>query len=122
MRKLDEMRLADPKVESVCRSIRDAIHEIQDLPAMQLRLIRNVAVLSNNDVIVKHGLGREPLWVGVSAVRWDGAAFVDSGTFFDRGRVDASGGPIDRSNFIILAADNFTSAGSVALTVDVLVL
>jgi hypothetical protein len=120
--KLDDSRLSDAVTERVCRSIRDAVHEIQDLPAMKLRLIRDVVVVNNNDVIVRHGLGRAPLWVGISAVRWDGAAFIDSGTFFDRGTRDAAGNPIERSKFIVLAADNFTSAGSVVLTVDVLVL
>jgi hypothetical protein len=87
-----------------------------------MRVIRDVVVTNNNSVTVAHGLGRAPLWVGVSAVRWDGAAFVAPGTFFDRGSKDADGNPIDRTKVIVLAADGFTSAGSVTLTVDVAVM
>lgn len=122
MKKLDNVRLADPTAERMRASHAQAIQEMQSLPAMGLRVIKDVTVVNNNSVMVSHGLGRAPQWVGVSAVRWDGAAFIDSGTVFDRGTTDANGNPIDRTKFLVFAAHDFTSAGSITLTFDVLVL
>lgn len=95
---------------------------MQGLPATSIKIIPNVVVASGNSVTVAHGLGRAPRMVWVSAVRWDGAAFVAPGTFFDRGARDAAGNAIDRTQIVVLAADGFTSAGSVVLTIDVAVM
>jgi hypothetical protein len=116
------IRLSDSDADRVRQSHAQAIAELQSLPVASLRVIRDVVVASGNSVTVAHGLGRAPVWVGVSAVRWDGAAFVASGTFFDRGASDANGNPIDRTKVIVLAADGFTSGGSVVLTVDLAVM
>lgn len=121
VKRLDPSKLKDPTTDTVVGSIREAVQELQNLPLAGARIIRNVSVVNNNTVIVAHGLGREPQWVGVSAIRWDGSASIDAGTVFDRGRTDAAGNPIDRTTVVHLAADNFSTAGSVTLTIDLLV-
>lgn len=116
------IKLSDSDAERVRQSHHQAIREIQDLPIASARVIRNVTVVNNNSVTVAHGLGRAPIYVGVSAIRWDGAAFIDAGTVFDWGAKDSNGFPINRAEVIVLAADNFSSAGSVTLTFDLLVM
>lgn len=116
------IKLADSDAERVRQSHHQAIREIQDLPIASARVIRNITVASNNSVTVAHGLGRPPVFVGVSAIRWDGSVDVDAGTVFDWGTKDSGGFPINRAEVIVLAADNFTSAGSVVITFDLLVM
>lgn len=121
MKPLDRSKIKDDVTRGVVQSHDEAITEFQALPIAGMQLIRDVVVVNNNTVIVPHGLGREPVFVMISAIRWDGSAAIDAGTVFDRGKTAANGSPIDRKKFIHLAADNFTTTTPVTLTFDVVV-
>jgi len=123
-------RLADTTAEQVRRSHAQAIGEWQASAAAGLRVITGITVNSNQVVTVAHGLGRAPLWVGVSAVRWDKTvtAALAVGTVIDYGSNDdpfspAGGNPVDRTKVVKLGALGFTTGASVvAITFDLLVL
>lgn len=121
MKPLIDIRLNDTDADRVRRSHADAIREIQDLPASSFRVIQNITVVNNNVFTVAHGLGRAPVFVGPSAIRWDKAAFVAVGTIFDYGSVGPNGETIDRTKVVMLVAGGFTSAGAVTITLDLLV-
>lgn len=116
-----DKRLADADADQVRRSHAQAIRELQDLPMSSFRLIRDIVVVNNNPITIAHKLGRAPLFVGVSAIRWDKSPSLAVGTVFDYGEVGPNNEPIDRTQIIVLVPGGFTSAGSVVVTFDLLV-
>ncbi len=105
------IRLKDEDAEKVRRSHALAIEELRGLPATSLRLRRNVELPDNTNVYVAHGLGRAPLWVGISAVR---------GAGLTTGRIEdnTASRSADASRFVVLQADDWTGT----ITVDLVFL
>lgn len=103
------IRLVDSDAERVRQDHHQAIVELQQLPAAALRPISDVALPDAVAVTVPHGLGRAPLWVGVSAVRGP----VTSGRI-----EEVRGGANDRSRAVVLKASGFGAT----ITVDLAVL
>lgn len=105
-----EQRLQDVTAERVRQSHARAIAELQALPAAALRVISGVLLPSGVNVPVAHGLGRAPLWVGVSIPR-SAAGFGAV--------IEVTGLPsTNRAQIVVLQAGNFAAT----VTVDVLVL
>ncbi len=108
MKALATPRLADPDSEQVRRIHEDAIREIQRLPVLGMRLIPNVQLSDGVATPIAHGLGRAPLWVGISVPRLAAAA----------GYVVESRDGVDRSRAITLTAHDYLAN----VLVDVVVL
>lgn len=112
----------DGVAERVRRSHAAAIKELQEKPITGAILKRNLKVLVNNTITIAHGLGREPQFVTVSAVRFPVGAPIAAGSWIDYGSLTPNGTAIDRSKSIVLGALGFTSLGSFELTFDLLVM
>lgn len=95
---LVNITLDDPKAERVRRSHVAAIQEIQAAPAASLVIFPKVSLANGVTVPVSHGLGRAPLWVGISVLR--GASAVSGGWI-----VDTLAG--DRTKQILLQANGY---------------
>lgn len=106
--------LPDPNAEAVRKNVDQRVREIQDLPAIGLRVIKNVSLPNGVVVLVEHLLGRKPLWVGLSIPR--GAA--SAGIVSDFGSMDAAGNSVDRAQYVPMGASSYGAT----ITVDVLVL
>ena len=107
------IKLDDDDTERVCRSIRNAVVELQKLPAVSLTVIAGVQLTNAITTPVKHGLGRAPLFVGFSAVRNP----TTVGTI-TAGVIVEMDSP-DRASYINLQASGYTVT---PIVVDVLVL
>ncbi len=117
-----DKRLDSATAEAVRRSHADAIKEQQALPIASMRVIRDVVIPGTsvaNAVPISHGLGRAPLWVGISAPRVRPADIpsLTAGMIIDLGVTTRAGNPIDRSRLIYIGAFGFT----VNVIVDVVV-
>lgn len=123
MKQLLDRRLKDADAEAVRRATYEAIREIQAMPVMEMRVVRNIKVTSNDFVVIAHQLGRAPTFVVPTAVRFLPAesATLSVGTWFDYGVTGPAGEPIDRSKIVILSAAGWTSGAAVHLTFDLLV-
>lgn len=88
-RELIEAKLLDRNAERVRESHADAIRELRTLPSAQLRVIEGKTLTDGAATPIAHGLGRPPLWVGVSVVRGATATgrIVESRTGVDRAKV-----------------------------------
>lgn len=105
-------RLADVDAEDIRRNTQRQLAELQALPASGIKVIRDVVLPNATNVTVAHKLGREPIWVGISAPR--GAAGFGS-------VIEITGlttPQIDRTQIIVLQAGNYAAT----VTVDVMVL
>lgn len=112
------VKLEDPDAESVRRNLSDRITELQRLPFAGARIIRDVELPPSVEVTIRHGLGRAPLWVGVSVLRNPTLAALTAGFIDDLGSAYQSGLPIDRTKFLSLVAFFFGAT----ITVDLVVL
>lgn len=106
-------KLADQAAETVRQNVDQRVRELQLLPCVDARVF-TLTMPNNVVVFLPHRLGREPLFVGPSAIR--GA--VAAGLMQDFGHLDPVGQPIDRTQVVPLRA--FGYGGTV--TVDWLVL
>lgn len=105
------VRLDDEKSERVRQSHHRALSELQGLPASGMRVVGGVELPDGVRVYVRHGLGRAPLWVGISAVR---GSSLTSGRIRDRTAQLSE----DASQVVVLQAAGWTNT----VTVDLLVL
>lgn len=98
-----DIPLADPAAERARRSLANGIRELQRLPAAAI-VVKPTEIPDGayGTVLIAHGLGRPPLWVGVSVPTAPTALLA--GTIVDPGSVDFAGNPIDRSKVVMLAA------------------
>lgn len=117
-------KLDDQDAEIVRQNHEQRLREREAVP--EPRVVRNVTALSGQLAYVAHGLGREPLFVGVSAVRWDHAlsASLAVGVVIDHGTLTTDSQPkqVDRTQGIFLGFLGFTTGTPIQLTVDVLFL
>lgn len=119
LRPASPIRLPDKDAETVNRDHRERIDELQSLPFAGARIFNGIALPTGVEVTVRHGLGRAPLWVGISVPRIPVTAVVTDIMVLEwRDKYFTTGAPIDRTQFIVLAAYNTTTT----ITVDVVVL
>lgn len=107
----------DAMTKRITTSLAQGIQELQGLPAMGMRVLRDVKLEDTINTFVSHGLGRRPLWVRESCVR--GA--VSTGIvrdLSDGALVGLFTGPVDRNRYVVLRADGYGAT----ITVDILVL
>lgn len=108
MKTLITRRLADAGTEQTRQEHHAAIVELQQLPCVTLRVIRDVSLANGIPTQVAHGLGRPPLFVRESCPR--GAS--------TSGRVtEIRTGTGDRKAVVVLQADGWGAT----ITVDVVV-
>jgi len=99
-------RLIDVEAERVRRSHADAITELQLLAILGSRLIKNIEIADNTDIVVSHGLGRAPEFVWLSPVRQANA----NGIIREfRVKNPFTGVPILANKVVCLRADGFGS-------------
>jgi len=109
--------------ERVRQSHAQAITELQSGVAVDAKVIREVTVPGTavaGGPIISHGLGRPPVFVGISAIRVKPAdlASMTSGTVMESGATTFTGGALNRSESIQIGAFGFT----VPIIVDLLVM
>lgn len=108
MRRLTVRTLPDPSLEAVRQDHAAAIHELQALPAVSIRIVTNVSLADGVETPVAHGLGRPPQWVRESCPRSPSTS----------GRVEeVRTGSGDRRKFVVLKATGWGAT----ITVDVMV-
>lgn len=93
------------------REIVEAITELQSLPMAGARVIQNVSLANATATPVPHGLGRVPVFVGISAVRGPSTS----------GRIEevrSTSGTNDRKKFVTLTANGYGAT----VVVDLLVM
>jgi hypothetical protein len=117
---LDGSKIKDEVTERVCRSLRDAVAEVQNLPGIQRDVIRNVVLDGTsvaNGEFVPHRLGRAPQMVVISAPRVKIADLgtVTSGQVLDSGARTFADQPLDRKLQVQIGAFGW----AVPITVDV---
>lgn len=101
--------LDDEKAERVRREHERAIMNLQQLPAVALKVLSNVQLADGKATPVAHGLGRVPTFATFSFPR--GAAST--------GRIDeVRDGSLDRSRYLILKATGWGAT----ITIDVAVM
>jgi hypothetical protein len=69
MRPARTVKLADPIAEQANRDHRERIDELQQQPAMSMKLIKDVALADGVATPIAHGLGRVPQFIKESAPR-----------------------------------------------------
>lgn len=115
--KLAAVKLEDPNAERARDSHATAIAELQENPALQLKVLRGIVLPNGTEVFVAHGLGRAPLAVIQSLLR--SPAPLTAGFVIEyRGLSIFTSQPIDSAKVIVLAAFGFTNT----ITVDLVVL
>lgn len=108
VKRLTNTTLPEAAAERVRQEHHRAIEELQALPCVTLRVIRDVELEDGKPKPVPHGLGRPALWVRESCPR--GASTT--------GRVtEVRTGSGDRKHVVVLQADGWGAT----ITVDVLV-
>lgn len=93
------------------REIAEAVRELQNLPMAAARVVQNIELADATATPVAHGLGRVPVFVGISAVRGPSTS----------GRIEevrSTSGVRDRSKFVTLTANGYGAT----VTVDLLFL
>ena len=93
------------------REMHEAVRELQNLPMAAARVVQNVSLADATATTVPHGLGRAPVYVGISAVRGPSTS----------GRIEeirSTSGVNDRSKFVTLKANGYGAT----VTVDLLVM
>ncbi len=102
---------SDPEVDRVLRDHTRLLTELSLLPMTFARIVPDVSLPDATNVPVKHGLGREPRWIGPSCAR--------QGTGLTGGQiVEVLDGSIDRRDMVVLRAVGFGAT----VTADVLFL
>jgi hypothetical protein len=107
-------KLADLQAERVRINTDRRIGELQALPITGATVLAGIQLPTSTDVFVPHGLGREPSMVIVSPPY---PIVLTSGGIFELRGVSSLGGPIDRSQAIVLRAFDW----GITVTVDVMV-
>ncbi len=109
LRQLSDAALDDEKAEAARREHRLAIQELQGLPATGLVVKQNVTLANGIATPVAHGLGRIPLFVGISVPRGATAAgYV----------VETRDGSFRRDQYVLLTANSYGAT----ITVDLVLL
>jgi len=115
-------RLADPDSERVRRNHEQRLSEVASLSILGAETIRGVVLPASTPVMIAHGLGRAPSFVGVSCFRLASGVTLSGATsapaFVDFGSTSQAGQPIDRSKVIQIGQFLFPRD----ITVDVLVM
>lgn len=119
MIKLVDLRLPDAAAERARDSHAQAIRELQG--RLEIIVVPNLSVLVNNTIRIAHPLGRKPLWVRPSAVRFPVGAPIAAGEWYDYGSLGPNGEPIDRTRFVVIGSAGHTSVGPFTITFDLLV-
>lgn len=109
MKSLDATKLKDGDTDRVCRVLREAVGELQKLPAVAAQIIKDVALVNAVVTLVPHGLGRRPLITLVSPPRGPSTAGVIEEI------IERSAGNPDRTRFVALKASGYGAT----VTVDV---
>lgn len=115
------VKLVDPALEAVRQNIDRRIAELQQMKAVDLDVIRDVAISVNGATMVPHKLGRAPIFVGFSVPRVTPASFpaITAGVICELGPTAfTSLAPLDRARVLQIGAFGF----SVPITIDVLVM
>lgn len=108
MKRITSVSLPDKTVDRFAREVTEAVRELQAVPAVSVRIVRDVVLADGQETAVPHGLGRPAQWVRESCPR--GAVSV--------GMVEEiRSGSHDRSKVAVLKA----SGWGATITVDVLV-
>jgi hypothetical protein len=102
-------RLTDADAEANRRSHEEAIRSLQAVPAVSLRVINAITLPDATEVVVSHGLGREPIWIAPSCLRGPSTS----------GRIEEiRTGAHDRARFVKLKASGYGAT----ITIDLAVL
>lgn len=113
------LKLDDAAAEEANRDHRERIDELQRLPFAGAKVFQNVELPAGVDVTIRHGLGRPPIWVGLSIPRIKSGTTVGDYLLLEwRDTPFTSTTPIDRSQFIVIASYNNLAT----IVVDVVVL
>lgn len=94
-----EYRLADPKADEMARDHAKRLREMQDAPAINARVFRDIELPDGEDVHIKHGFGVVPSMVTVSVPR---GAITAAGWI-----EEVASGSTDRRNAVVLQANDY---------------
>ena len=96
------LRLADPVADRVRRNTDDQIRELQAVPLVRGRVIRDVELEDGVETAIAHGLGHRAA-VLVSPPRWKGA----TGTHSSPAVMEYRAGDRDPEVYVVLKATGF---------------
>lgn len=101
---------SDTVADRARRELTEAVRELQQSPIAGAIVLSNISLADATATTVPHGLGRVPVFVGISAVRGPSTS----------GRIEevrSTSGVNDRKKFVTLTANGYGAT----VTVDVLI-